>query len=137
MGSEYHDSQLEAYLDESLPVEEMAAIEAALRDQTALRDRLMAILQRRDAGIHSLGAIWRRNRLSCPTREELSAYLAETMPHPMCTYIRFHLEVVGCRYCQANLEDLQQKHRRPAEAAQLRSRLHASGAGLLRQQGRS
>ena len=58
-------ADLEAYLDEALPPEEMARIEQALRDRPELRERLAAINARRDTGVHSLGAIWRRHRLSC------------------------------------------------------------------------
>jgi hypothetical protein len=36
---------------------------------------LEAINGRRDAGVHSLGEIWRRNRVSCPTRQQLGSFL--------------------------------------------------------------
>ena len=75
MTTDFSNSDLEAYLDESLPVERMTAIEDALRQNSALQKRLTAINGRRDAGVHSLGEIWRRHRLSCPTREQLGSYL--------------------------------------------------------------
>ena len=52
-------------------VDRMAAIEEALRGSDDLQKRLTAINGRRDAGVHSLGEIWRRHRLSCPSREQL------------------------------------------------------------------
>ncbi len=68
-------AELAGYLDEALPAEAMAAIEAALRGDPQLTARLVEIIAARDAGQHSLGDIWRRNRLSCPARAvgELSA----------------------------------------------------------------
>ena len=60
----FSTTQLEAFLDEALPPERMAAIEEALRTDAELQKRLVAINGRRDAGVHSLGEIWRRNRLS-------------------------------------------------------------------------
>ena len=69
------DQALLAYLDESLASEKMAEIEGLLRNTTELRDRLAELISRRDSGVHTLGDIWRRNRLSCPSREELGSFL--------------------------------------------------------------
>ena len=63
-------------------------------------------LASRDMGDHSIGAIWRREHLSCPTREELSSYKEEALDTQRIDYIKFHLEIVGCNACQANLLDL-------------------------------
>jgi anti-sigma factor RsiW len=127
------DSELEAYLDEGLSAAHMAHVEQALRDDAALRARLADILARRDAGVHSLGAIWRRHRLSCPTRDQLGSYLLGAMDPAESDYVEFHLQVIGCRYCQSNLEDLkahQQAEDRQAVAR--RRRYFQSSAGLLR-----
>ena len=59
-------AELEAYLDESLPIARMAAVEEALRREPQLLRTLEAINGRRDAGVHSLGEIWRRNRRKLP-----------------------------------------------------------------------
>ena len=64
-------SDLQAYLDEALAPDEMAAIEVELRKKPELLQQLAAINARRDAGVHSVGEIWRRQRLSCPAREQL------------------------------------------------------------------
>src|SRR5687767_16011825 len=68
-------SDLQAYLDEALAPAEMAEIEVELRKKPELLKQLAAINARRDAGVHSVGEIWRRQRLSCPTREQLGSYL--------------------------------------------------------------
>src|SRR5206468_3394706 len=99
----FTDLQLEAYLDEALPAEEMARMEQSLRNTPELTQRLTIVLGRRDAGLHSLGEIWRRHRLSCPGRGKLGSYLLNVVPQAEANYIQFHLDIVGCRYCQANL----------------------------------
>ena len=62
MAVRFTNSELEAFLDEALPVEKMTAIEEALRASDELQKRVAAINGRRDAGVHSLGEIWRRQR---------------------------------------------------------------------------
>jgi hypothetical protein len=126
-------ADLEAYLDEGLPTEVMAAIERALRDQPALQKQLTAINTRRDAGLHSLGEIWRRHRLSCPTREQLGSFLMNVMDKEAAGYVQFHLEVVGCRTCLANLHDLKNRQTdEPAAVDTRRKKYFQSSAGHLR-----
>lgn len=100
------DELLSAYLEEALPVDQLANIERQLRDDADLRKRLAIVIGRQDAGLHSVGVIWRRNRLSCPSREELGRYLLGVLDTGPADYIRFHLVAVGCRYCAANHDDL-------------------------------
>jgi hypothetical protein len=136
MASTFSQSDLEAFLDEALPAEEMARIEKALRKDPALARRLAAINGLRDAGIHSVGAIWRRHRLSCPTREQLGSYLLGILPQEVAAYVRFHLELVGCRFCQANRNDLDRQQAEGRKAAQSRRRKYfQSSAGYLRKGG--
>ena len=126
-------AELEAYCDEALPAEEMVRIEQALRVDPALREQLAAISARRDAGVHSLGEIWRRHRLSCPPREQLGTYLLHALEADEADYLRFHLEIVGCRYCQANLADLQERQAQQRETTEIRCRRYfQSSAGYLR-----
>jgi hypothetical protein len=127
------EPELEAYLDEALPVEEMARIEQALRGDPQLAKQLAGIIARRDSGIISLGEIWRRHRLSCPTRQELGSYLLGVLPEDDARYLVFHLEVAGCRFCQANLSDLKnQQAESPVSADQRRKKFFQSSAGKLR-----
>ncbi len=133
--SSLSQSQLEAYLDEALPSEEMARIEQALRDDPSLVDRLAAINARRDAGLHSLGEIWRRHRLSCPTRQQLGSYLLGAVPDATADYLDFHVEVVGCRYCRANLADLKNRQAEESQDVDTRRRKYfQSSAGFLRRE---
>ncbi len=126
---------LEAYLDEALPPADMARVEAALRAEPGLLTQLSAINARRDAGVHSLGEIWRRHRLTCPSRETLGALLLGTLGEDEAQYIRFHLETIGCRLCQANHADLQQRLVESAQVAGVRrKRYFESSAGYLRRE---
>jgi hypothetical protein len=126
-------ADLEAYLDEALPVEAMAEIERALRKDAKLVEQLVGINGRRDAGIHSLGEIWRRHRLSCPSREQLGSFLLNVVDAELSEYIRFHVEVSGCRTCRANLDDLRaRKSDEPSSVERRRKKYFQSSAGHLR-----
>lgn len=105
----FTDSQLRGFLDEVLPPDQMAEIELRLRDDSELHTRLATIRGQVDAGMHSIGAIWRRHRLSCPNREQLGQYLLGVMDPEAEDYIRFHLERIGCRFCAANVTDLERE----------------------------
>jgi len=98
--------QLHAYLDDALNEAETAAIEQELRQSEPLRAALGQAMGERDRGEHSLGAVWRRERLTCPTREQLGSYLLQVLDEAEQAYFTFHLEVIGCPYCVANLADL-------------------------------
>src|SRR5262245_37734947 len=95
--------QLHAYLDDCLPESEASKIEQELRKSETLRQKLKLTLQERDRGEHSVGAIWRRERLSCVAREQLGSYLLEALDDETTDYIRFHLETISCPFCRANL----------------------------------
>jgi len=97
---------LRDYLHDALPEPEMAAVEKALRGSPALRKALDEIREEEDRGEHTVGAIWRRERVSCPTREQLGGFLLGAGDPDLLDYVQFHLDVIGCPYCQANLDDL-------------------------------
>jgi hypothetical protein len=125
--------QLSSYLDDQLSDSQTALVEQALRQSEALRRQLRGVMQERDRGEHSLGAIWRRKRLTCPSREQLGSYLLGVLELDWQDYIAFHLDTVGCAYCQANLADLRALHREPAtKVRERRRRFFESSAGYLR-----
>jgi hypothetical protein len=133
MPADFNTSELEAFLDEALPAARMAAIEDVLRHSDALQKQLAAVNGRRDAGVHALGEIWRRHRLSCPSREQLGSYLLGVLPRDAADYIQFHLENIECRYCTANVADLSaQQTSSGADVAKRRQRYFQSSAGHLR-----
>ncbi len=128
---EFTDAELVAFLDEALSDDRSTALENALRDDAELRDRLVTVRGRETAGLHTLGAIWRRGRLSCPSREDLGQYLLETLSEEHADYIRFHLQTAECRYCQANLADMQSASE-PADKTVRRRKYFQTSAGYLR-----
>jgi hypothetical protein len=124
--------QLNGYLEDSLSDAETAKVEQALRESEALRKTLRLIMQERDRGEHSVGAIWCRQRLSCLTREQLGSYLLKVLEPAFMEYIDFHLHTVACSFCLANLADLQNLHKEPApKAKERRRRFFESSAGYL------
>lgn len=124
------DETLLSYLSESLPADLMARVEKALRDSAELRDRLEVVRQAGpDPRLHTLGAIWRRGRLTCLSREQLGSYLLDVLETDLAEYITFHLETVECPLCRANLADLQGKAETHVPDARLRRKqaiLHSS-----------
>ena len=125
----FDDDTLRDYLAEVLAPPAMARVERALRDSATLRERLEAIrANRAEDDLHSLGAIWRRYRLTCPTREQLGSYLLEALDPDHAAYLAFHLDRVECPFCRANLEDLkrQSDHTRAVPDPRQRKIFHSS-----------
>lgn len=131
-GSAFTDDQLAAYLDEMLPVDEMTAVEKVLRSDAELQQRLAGLSRRRDHGVHSVGEIWRRQRLSCPDRRQLGGYLLGTNDPDYARYVEFHIRTIGCRVCAANLIDLEQQADTQTESTTRRRKFFQSSVGLLR-----
>jgi len=114
---------LHAYLADRLPAEQSARVEKALRESASLRALLEDVRNDGDDfQLHSLGAIWRRARLTCPTRQQLGSYLLDALDPDLAAYFQFHLDVVECPYCKANLDDLEAQSQGQAGANASRSR---------------
>ena len=124
---------LRDYIDEALPDAELPLVEKALRERTDVQALFQQIRGEMDRGEHSIGAIWRRDRLSCPTREHLGGFLLEALDQDLQDYIAFHLKTVGCPHCQANLDDLTKRKAEAEEPVRKRrQRIVKSTAGLLK-----
>jgi hypothetical protein len=129
----FTDDELLAYADEQLASDRCAVIEQSLRGDVSLVARLTTLLSKRDQGEHSVGELWRRQRLSCPPRAVWAAFVEGRLGDGLSQYLRFHVDAVGCRVCAANLADLE----RPGAAtdAERRARkIFQSSAGKLRKQ---
>ena len=132
MTERFTEIELEAYLDEALTPAEMADVEESLRTDADVAELLRAIIAQRDAGMHSIGAVWRRHRVSCPDRGQLGSYLLGALSEEHCDYIKFHIEQIGCRVCQANLQDLQRQQEESSDATtSRRHKYFQSSAGYL------
>jgi len=130
----FSDAELFAYLDEDLEAGRMTDIEHELRADPALHKRLMTLRTNSSAGNHSLGAIWQSHHISCPNREDLGNFLLGIMPPEQKAFVKTHLEINGCRRCQANVDDLQQQSEAQVLTQNRRQRYFQSSAGYLSQQ---
>jgi hypothetical protein len=128
----FTDAELAAFLDEALPPARCAQLEHELRTDVELRNRLLDVRGRELAGLHTIGAIWRRNRLSCPARRELGQFLLGALDAESVDYVRFHIEQVGCRYCEANLADLRAAGTPDQPPPARRRRYFETSAGYLK-----
>ena len=124
---------LRDYLHDALPDSEMGTVEKILREDSAMRALFNEVRAEEDRGEHTIGAIWRREHLSCPTRDQLGGYLLQALDPSRIDYIEFHLKTVGCPFCQANLDDLQKRQADAAEPVKARRRrIVNSSAGMLK-----
>ncbi|MGL6075412.1 MAG: hypothetical protein ACRC8S_14750 [Fimbriiglobus sp.] len=124
--------QIEQYLHDALPVTEATKIEKAIRDEPALLALVNQVRRESDVGEHSVGAIWRRARLSCPSREHLGMFLEEILDDDHREYIQGHLQLVACHMCRAMLDDLQCLAAEPkAKQVARKKRIVDSSAGIL------
>ena len=102
---------LRDYLNDALPDAELAAVEKALRESADLRALYREVIEQENRGEHTVGAIWRRERVSCPTRDQLGGFLLGAGDPESLEYIEFHLKTIGCPSCQANLDDLRKANK--------------------------
>lgn len=129
---QFTDAELEAYLDESLDSSRAAEIEQAVRNDRTLLSRLSMINGRRDAGIHTLGEIWRRNQIGVPTTEAMGNFLLGVLPAEESDYINFRMEHLKCPFTLAMFNDLQTQQSESVEMSKSRrEKFYKTSAGLL------
>jgi RNA polymerase sigma factor (sigma-70 family) len=71
---------------------------------------------------------WETLRPTCPKRSTLGRYLLQTLEPQWREHVQFHVERLGCRFCQANLDDLR---REPQQQKPLRDRVFQSTVGFM------
>ena len=79
--------------------------------------KLKKYLEERDASVLdgldetaadiTIAQVWREERITCLKRSTLGSYLLGVLDEPWLGYTQFHLDVVGCPMCLANLQDLE------------------------------
>lgn len=130
---QFTDADLEAYLDESLDSDRATQIEDALANDSDLLSRLAMINGRRDAGIHTLGEIWRRNQIGVPTPEVMGNFILGILPDGDSQYIQFRMDQLKCCFTLAMFNDLQLQQSEKSELSQTRrERIYKTSAGLLK-----
>ena len=88
-----------------------------------------ACLDETDADI-TVARVWRERRLTCLKRSTLGAYLVGVLEDPWRGYTQFHLDVVGCPMCLANLTDLQDEEEE--EGVMDHERMFQSSVGFIK-----
>ena len=74
--------------------------------------------------------VWEHARPSCPKRSTIGKYLLKTLDSEWHNYVEFHLSALGCRFCRANLQDLENKTA-PDQSAPFKDRVFQSTVGFL------
>lgn len=90
---------------------------------------LLACLDEDGADV-TVARVWRENRLTCLKRSTLGSYLLGVLDNPWQGYTQFHLDVVACPMCLANLADLESEEddRVPTNTEEM----FASSVGFLK-----
>jgi RNA polymerase sigma factor (sigma-70 family) len=76
-----------------------------------------------------LTTTWEAQRLTCPKRSTIGAFLLEKLDPEWFDYIDFHLTTLGCHFCRANIKDLKQQ--KTVEEQSFRDRIMASTVGFF------
>ncbi|MEJ2647307.1 MAG: RNA polymerase sigma factor [Sedimentisphaerales bacterium] len=76
-----------------------------------------------------LTTTWESQRITCPKRSTIGAFLLEKLDPEWFDYIDLHLTTLGCHFCRANLKDLRQQ--KTVEEHSFRDRIMASTVGFF------
>ena len=103
---------------------------------TACRSMVTSLREESEGLTISVGDLWVKERISCPHRDILLAYVNKSLSGEEMDYIEFHLETVECPYCQADVmevtELMNQESSKQLEDA-LEKSLRRSAADLANQ----
>ncbi len=77
----------------------------------------------------TVARVWREKRLTCLKRSTLGSHLLGVLEDPWNRYTQFHLDVVSCPMCLANLSDLEVTE--SEQGRQLSESIFASSIGFL------
>ena len=134
MSENFPDAELEAYLDETLDPDRSNEVERALQADEELLQRLTHINERRNAGVHTLGEIWRRNQIGVPSPEMLGNYLLGVTTAEESDYIDFRMTKLKCPFTLAMYDDLvrQQNESEKQSTSSRRDKIFQSSVNLLK-----
>lgn len=77
-----------------------------------------------------ISSLWEERRPTCPKRSTIGRFQLNTLDSPWREYVEFHLNRLGCHFCQANAQDLQRQSESPAPDMQ--QRIMQSTIGFFR-----
>ena len=75
-----------------------------------------------------LTSVWESQRPSCPKRTTLGKFTLGILPPEWEDFVDFHVNILGCSFCNANLAELET----PSEADSVNDRLFSSTVGFLK-----
>lgn len=78
----------------------------------------------------TVARVWREHRITCLKRSTLGSYLLGVLEDPWLSYTQFHLDVVGCPMCVANVGDIEAQELAESDD-NARQELFASSVGFL------
>lgn len=81
----------------------------------------------------TVARVWRDARVTCLKRSTLGSHVLGVLEDPWKSYTQFHLDVVGCPICLANLADLEAEEEEWSETDT--QRMFASSVGFMRSSG--
>lgn len=65
-----------------------------------------------------LTEVWEERRFTCPKRSTIGRFLLGTLESPWNEYVDFHVNKLGCKFCRANVDDLQKATEHQQEKVQ-------------------
>lgn len=83
-----------------------------------------------DSADLTVARVWRERRFTCLKRSTLGSYVLGILEEPWNSYTQFHLDVVSCAMCLANLTDLQEEQE--AEGPRDHERIFQSSVGFIK-----
>ncbi|MEN6575221.1 MAG: sigma-70 family RNA polymerase sigma factor [Phycisphaerales bacterium] len=102
----------------------LKVIREAVTNNEAMRDLSVSFSE------DLLTEVWASERLSCPKRSTLGAFLLESLSPEWFDYVDFHLTTMGCHFCRASFKDLREQ-RANEQHTQFRDRVLNSTIGFL------
>jgi hypothetical protein len=102
----FSDAQLLAYAEERLPMAATLQLEKSLESDEKLKTDLRRVCGQHLTGELSLATIWRDFQVGCLSQDQLAAYVGHQLGGALADYVRFHIDEVGCRICEARLDEL-------------------------------
>ena len=107
----YSREYIHAYIDGALSPEEADAFTSMAYGDSELRGKIRTVQTEFDYHNHTVGSLWRRNQLTCPSDQEIVDYqrgaLAIINPE-IADYVQFHLTSIRCIYCISTAAELKQ-----------------------------
>lgn len=74
--------------------------------------------------------VWEEYRFTCPKRSTIGRFLLGTLEGEWGQYVEFHLNKLGCRFCQANVADLQKADEE--QQTKTRQKIYESTIGFFK-----